>query len=254
MGARRHLGPKRTGQFGQMVVITGHLCLAVRARFETGSGNSRRGAGCGRREFRRGPAAGVALVSAKIPGRGAGHRRRRQHGRGAGFDVRAVDRRVLWLAGGVRRVTDSAGAGVCAVHRDGQGCARAARAGDARRLHHGVQGCRYLVVHVLLLHHLRRFRRSRQRAAVVLHLLVSHLRYRRRPHGGAGGVRRFHVPADWRPARGSHRRPAQSANSAGRGGAGLYYGRSAPAGPGAGGGSALGVAVPPSRSESSIVS
>ena len=71
-----------------------------------------------------------------------------------------IDRRAFRLAGRVRFAADSDGAGVRVLRFRRQGRAGRAQAGVAEGLRHAVARPRQPLVHVLLLHHLRRLRRT----------------------------------------------------------------------------------------------
>ena len=81
-----------------------------------------------------------------------------------------------------------------------------AQADFAEGLWHVAARSRQPLVHVLLLHHLRRLRRARQRAAAVFHRAVSRIRRRGRPAGLLDRRFRFGFPPRRRLARRPHRR------------------------------------------------
>ncbi len=159
-----------------------------------------------RRLVRGGVAAGQPLVSAAISGRGDGDRRRRQYGRRARHPARADDRRTLGLAGRVRRAARSDGADPRLLRLRGQGCARGAETDFAESLWRVAARSRQPLVHVLLLHHLRRLCRARQCAAAVFHRAVSRIRRGGGPAGFADRRFRLGLPPRRRPDRRPHRR------------------------------------------------
>ena len=88
----------------------------------------------------------------------------------------------------------------------GQGRAGRAQAGLAESLRHAVARPGQPLVHVLLLHHLRRLRRTCQRAAAVFHRAVPCLRRGGRPAGLADRRLRLRLPPGRRTDRRPHRR------------------------------------------------
>ena len=157
-----HLGPKRAGMIGQVDRAWPGLLWpgwsgSHSFPADPGAGRDPRR---GRRVLRGGPAAGLALVSAGAPGHGAGHRRCRQLRHGARRAVRARPGRAR-SAGSLCSAWPSSrlpspSSSIVLLAKDAPDCPPPKSLAEYLQV---LQDRRRLVVHVLLLRHLRRLRR-----------------------------------------------------------------------------------------------
>src|SRR5207237_8707502 len=116
-------------------------------------------------------------------------------------DVRSMDRRALGLAGRVRRAAHSDVADPRLLRLRRQGCARGSETNFAEGLWYAAARSRQPMVHVLLLHHLWRLRRTGQRVAAVFHRAIPRIRRCGGPAGFLDRRLRFGFPPRRRPDR-----------------------------------------------------